>query len=220
MVLELAPVKGCLQVSYAGCKMRSLVCVYMDAPPTTVCGWSIAALLGRHVEYLLWMVFLSVKVKIAGFRHKQSILLSKIMDKMTRFTVDQRRFAVHKENLARQLKNFKANQPYKHALYYMGVLLVQPCWTKEEMEEAVEGGHSIEHGPSPYPSYLTSILYFLSSSSPPASLSLSPFLSSSLPPLPPPSLSLSSPFLPLSLPSLPPLPLIHSFLPSFPPSSP
>ena len=92
-------------------------------------------------------VFLSVKVKIVGFRHKQSILLSKIMDKMTQFTVDQRRFAVHKENLARQLKNFRADQPYKHALYFMGVLLVQPCWTNAEMEEAIEGENPMEHGP-------------------------------------------------------------------------
>lgn len=52
---------------------------------------------------------------ISGYRHKQSILLSRIMEKMTQFEVDHRRFAIHKETLARQLKNFHANQPYRYA---------------------------------------------------------------------------------------------------------
>ena len=85
-------------------------------------------------------VFPLSKVSIAGFRHKQPILLSRIMDRMTHFTVDQRRFTVHKENMARQLKNFDAEQPYKHAVYYTRALLVQPCWTNAELVEAVDGG--------------------------------------------------------------------------------
>ena len=53
-------------------------------------------------------------MKIVGYRHKQSILLSRIMEKMTQFEVDHKRFAVHKETLARQLKNFNADQPYRY----------------------------------------------------------------------------------------------------------
>lgn len=54
-----------------------------------------------------------VKVTVSGYHHKQSVLLSRIMEKMTQFVVDHKRFAIQKENLVRQLKNFNANQPYR-----------------------------------------------------------------------------------------------------------
>lgn len=95
------------------------------------------------IQYKIKISFYGLIMIISGYRHKQSILLSRIMEKMTQFEVDHRRFAIHKETLARQLKNFHANQPYSHAIYYTGALLVQPCWTNMELESAV-GGVSAE----------------------------------------------------------------------------
>ena len=53
------------------------------------------------------------QMSVSGYRHKQSILLSRIVEKMAQFQVDHQRFEVHKETLTRQLKNFHANQPYR-----------------------------------------------------------------------------------------------------------
>lgn len=76
---------------------------------------------------------------MSGYHHKQAILLQKIVEKMSQFTVDPKRFDVFKELLSRQLHNFRAEQPYSHAVYYGDVLLDNHVWTKEEMAEALTG---------------------------------------------------------------------------------
>lgn len=58
---------------------------------------------------------------------------------MTQFNVDFKRFEIHKEILSRKLRNFKAEQPYVHAIYYNNLLLDSKCWTKDELAEVVEG---------------------------------------------------------------------------------
>ena len=61
------------------------------------------------------------------------------MDKVTRFTVDPKRFTIQKEMVVRMLRNFKAEQPHQHAFYYTSVLILHPMWTKEELAQALEG---------------------------------------------------------------------------------
>jgi len=39
----------------------------------------------------------------------------------------------------RGLKNFEAEQPYQHAVYYLAVLLAEQAWTKEELLAATDG---------------------------------------------------------------------------------
>ena len=39
----------------------------------------------------------------------------------------------------RALKNFRAEQPYQHAVYYTAVLTSEQMWTKEELLEATDG---------------------------------------------------------------------------------
>lgn len=39
----------------------------------------------------------------------------------------------------RGLKNFEAEQPYQHAVYYLAVLLAEQAWTKEELLAAADG---------------------------------------------------------------------------------
>lgn len=36
----------------------------------------------------------------------------------------------------RSLKNFMAEQPYQHAVYYLAVLLAEQAWVKDELLEA------------------------------------------------------------------------------------
>lgn len=35
------------------------------------------------------------------------------------------------------MKNFEAGQPYHHADYYLAVLLVEQCWTRNELLDAM-----------------------------------------------------------------------------------
>ncbi len=82
---------------------------------------------------------MSLQVQISGYNHKQPILLSKIMSKLSKFTVNDKQFEIEKEVLTRQLRNFKAEQPHTHAKYYLSLLTDNMAWTKEELASAVEG---------------------------------------------------------------------------------
>ena len=70
------------------------------------------------------------------------------MDKLTAFKVDPARFAILKELYARGLKNFQAEQPHQHAVYYNSVLLSDRVWHKEELiqvsNETVKSGLVME----------------------------------------------------------------------------
>ena len=80
-----------------------------------------------------------MQVEVRGYSHKQAILLSKMLSRMMQFSVDPKRFEIYKEIVLRQLRNFKAEQPYKHAMFYNALLLDSVAWTKEELAEALEG---------------------------------------------------------------------------------
>ncbi|XP_031777802.1 insulin-degrading enzyme isoform X2 [Nasonia vitripennis] len=73
---------------------------------------------------------------IAGYDHKLVVLLNKILDRMVNFTIDDKRFAILKENYIRGLKNFEAEQPYQHAAYYLAALMSEQVWVKNELLNA------------------------------------------------------------------------------------
>ncbi|CAH0553954.1 unnamed protein product [Brassicogethes aeneus] len=75
---------------------------------------------------------------IGGYSNKQHILLEKVIEKLVNFKIDPKRFAIYKENYIRNLKNFNAEQPYQHAVYYLSVLLTEHAWTKQELLAAVD----------------------------------------------------------------------------------
>ncbi|VEN56875.1 unnamed protein product [Callosobruchus maculatus] len=75
---------------------------------------------------------------IGGYNNKQHILLQKIMEKLANFKIDPKRFHMVKDNYIRNLKNFNAEQPYQHAVYYLTVLLTEHSWTKQELLAATE----------------------------------------------------------------------------------
>jgi len=74
-----------------------------------------------------------ITLAVKGYSNKQGVLLDKIMDKLTSFSVDGNRFNILKEAYARGLKNFQAEQPHQHAVYYNSVVLSERVWHKEEL---------------------------------------------------------------------------------------
>ncbi|KAL6438860.1 hypothetical protein ACFW04_003738 [Cataglyphis niger] len=77
-----------------------------------------------------------ITLAIGGYDDKQRVLLEKIMDRMINFKIDSKRFDILKESYIRNLKNFVAEQPYQHAVYYLAVLLAEQVWVKDELLEA------------------------------------------------------------------------------------
>lgn len=77
-------------------------------------------------------------LSVSGFSEKQHIFLEKIMDQLTNFKIDPKRFDIFKDNYVRALKNFKTEQPYQHAIYYLAVLMTEHTWTKHELLAATD----------------------------------------------------------------------------------
>ncbi|XP_014680687.1 PREDICTED: insulin-degrading enzyme-like [Priapulus caudatus] len=75
---------------------------------------------------------------VEGYSDKQHVLLRKVMEKMTSFQIDPKRFDILKENYLRGLKNFRAEQPHQHATYYTSILMAEHAWTKDELLNNME----------------------------------------------------------------------------------
>jgi len=79
-----------------------------------------------------------ISLSIKGYNDKQRVLLEKIMDKLTAFQVNEKRFEILKENYARGLKNFRGDQPHQHAMYFNSVVLQEKIWTKAELTSVLD----------------------------------------------------------------------------------
>ncbi|KAK2166408.1 hypothetical protein LSH36_39g02052 [Paralvinella palmiformis] len=90
--------------------------------------------LGYDLHNTIYGLTLSLK----GYNDKQHILLQKVIEKMTSFKIDGQRFDILKENYERGLKNFKAEQPHQHAIYYTSALTSEQVWTKDELLDALD----------------------------------------------------------------------------------
>lgn len=78
-----------------------------------------------------------ISLSISGYSHKQQVLLTKVIEQMFVFNFCPKRFAIIREQLHRSLRNFNAEQPYQHAVYYLALLLTEHAWTKQELIDAV-----------------------------------------------------------------------------------
>ncbi|XP_022253443.1 insulin-degrading enzyme-like, partial [Limulus polyphemus] len=85
------------------------------------------------LTYQLYDTEYSINLYIYGYNDKQHILLKTIMEEITHFKVDPKRFKILKETYIRDLKNFSARPSYKQTSYYTSELLCEKCWTIEEV---------------------------------------------------------------------------------------
>lgn len=85
----------------------------------------------------MYIVSIFAQLSISGYSHKQKVLLQKVLDQLFNFEFCPKRFDIIKEQLYRALKNFKAEQPYQHAVYYLALILTEQAWTKQELIDAV-----------------------------------------------------------------------------------
>jgi insulysin len=76
---------------------------------------------------------------VNGYNDKLDVLLARIAHRMRHLVIKKERFDVQKDALARQLRNWRLNEPSEHAIYYTSYLLTARYWTNEELEKALEG---------------------------------------------------------------------------------
>ena len=74
-----------------------------------------------------------------GFNDNLHVLLARLVQSMRNHVVKQERFNVIKDSLLRQIRNWKLNAPYDHAMNYTKYLLTTRQWTNEEKEDALKG---------------------------------------------------------------------------------
>ena len=53
-------------------------------------------------------------------------------------------FFYHSFQYGRSLRNFHAEQPHQHAVYFTSVLMSELLWTQEELLDALEGMYSLQ----------------------------------------------------------------------------
>ncbi|ESO95121.1 hypothetical protein LOTGIDRAFT_232210 [Lottia gigantea] len=95
-----------------------------------------AELAGLH--YNLQCTPYGIHLSLKGYNDKQDILLKKILEKLTTFKVDSKRFEIIKELYERSLRNFEANQPHAHVTYYTSVLMSEVYWTNQELLDCLD----------------------------------------------------------------------------------
>jgi len=83
-------------------------------------------------------------LSIFGYNDKLHILLSNIVHEMKNLVVTKERFEVAKEASERSLRNWSLEDPLSHASYYSGYMLSEPCWTMEELKQALMGKGNAE----------------------------------------------------------------------------
>jgi len=77
------------------------------------------------------------QVTIVGYNHKMRILLEKILEKIVHFEVKEDRFSVIKEKVLKEYLNYKFQQPYQQAFYYISLLLEHRMWQRNEFLEVL-----------------------------------------------------------------------------------
>lgn len=82
--------------------------------------------------------FYHLQLQFSGYSHKQKVLIEKVLDHLFDFKIDPQRFEILKEEFRLLLKNFVADQPYQHSLYYLALILVENAWSKSELEAAIK----------------------------------------------------------------------------------
>ncbi|WAR20847.1 IDE-like protein [Mya arenaria] len=64
-----------------------------------------------------------LQLSVKGYNDKLDVLLMRVLEKMVTFEIDPKRYDIIKELYGRSLRNFDAEQPHQHAVYFTNVSL-------------------------------------------------------------------------------------------------
>lgn len=89
------------------------------------------------LKYNIYPSNYGINITLQGFSDKLNVLLETVFERMASFKIDPQRFSILKESYQRNLINFEAEQPYKHAVYYTTLLISEKGWTKKQLLESI-----------------------------------------------------------------------------------
>lgn len=78
-----------------------------------------------------------LEVAISGYSDKQLTLLSTVLDGLTGTVIDPARFALLRDELLRDWRNYREERPYSQAYGALGYLLLSNRWPPETLIDAV-----------------------------------------------------------------------------------
>ncbi|XP_052772336.1 insulin-degrading enzyme-like [Mya arenaria] len=79
-----------------------------------------------------------VALSVKGYNDKLDVLLMRVLEKMVTFEIDPKRYDIIKELYGRSLRNFDAEQPHQHAVYFTNVVMSEQLWTQEELLDSLQ----------------------------------------------------------------------------------
>lgn len=90
------------------------------------------------LNYTIVNTMYGLFLRIDGYNDKQLILLEKVLQKLTKFDIDSKRFEILKDVYTRSLDNFQTEQPYQHAVYFAQVVRTEKLFTKVELRSCID----------------------------------------------------------------------------------
>eukprot|EP00798_Chlamydomonas_sp_ICE-L_P019512 gene19512-26183_t len=78
------------------------------------------------------------KLIVSGYNHKLLTLLDSILNKMVHFEMKEDRFAIVKENVAKEYTNIKYQQPYSWVMYRKELLVSLKRWQVDDYIESIK----------------------------------------------------------------------------------
>lgn len=85
------------------------------------------------LSYSLTNTRVGFLLTVEGYHDKQPMFLRKILEELSEFNVDEKRFGIYKEKYMRGLRNFDNKEPHQHAIYYANHLMAELEWTITEL---------------------------------------------------------------------------------------
>lgn len=79
-----------------------------------------------------------ITIRLSGYYDKQSVLLARILSTLKNLSIEEEVFERYKQQLLRSLRNTKQNPPYVQAMAEVSSILLQPFWSPEELEKALQ----------------------------------------------------------------------------------
>lgn len=89
------------------------------------------------LQYAMEPTVGGVTLNFSGYNDKMDVLIEKVVSKMKYLHIDEERFNIEKDRLARDLNNFDYEAPYQQVSYYSSFIQTHVGWSKEEQVQAL-----------------------------------------------------------------------------------
>ncbi len=83
-------------------------------------------------------------LRLSGYRDKQHLLLTEMINSLKTLEVDPKRLAIFQQDLRRQLENSRKNKPYNQTIEEIYLQVMKPQWSTEQQLAEVDSINAAE----------------------------------------------------------------------------